>query len=424
MLVSIEGLKFICSILMIYKSNSKPNEFFVELNLILIRIQNHISKSDKLDDDEYFNLNYQANRTFTQVQGPKATLNKLSVNPDLIDTGDLAVEIGINFERTSNNEIKKDAPILPKSTSQTFDFLSWSEVEIARQITLCTQYLYNSITEYELANFSWLNVELRPSGSVERFPNLIKFLNRGNLLISFFTEEILSHSNLETRSKAIEKLIKVATVLKDFRNFNDLFVIMVCLNSLPIINLKSTLCRISFSLRKNMILLKKMCNDVETDYCYFRQEYNSSEPCIPMVSLMLKDINLLKKKLYIPEHDDISVNVLRKINEILVIFNKFKFREYSFKPVFKLAFLYKPTFIQDSILNSLSISLETNPENSSLLLRQPYICRQDYNGLNDLFNVILKKANKKFDSKSIKDIVNSYFMPDSEIKLAKRKNSG
>lgn len=68
-------------------------------------------------------------------------------------------------------------PILPSNNCSYFNLFDWSEVEVARQLTLVTHFLYRKITYEELLNSQWTKYE-----KSIRAPNITKLIERFNKL--------------------------------------------------------------------------------------------------------------------------------------------------------------------------------------------------------------------------------------------------
>lgn len=264
---------------------------------------------------------------------------------------------------------KRLDPILPKKYSNDFNILDWNVIEVARQLTLSTYYLYCHIDPIEYINYDW-----RKKDPFEYAPNLLIFLDRFNRLMLSIVEEILSYDTSSNRAHVIEKYIDLALTLKNFGNINDFVNVVYSLNSLPITNLRITLNKIKRNAKNTLHDFNKYCYDIKLNYKSMREDIkirkDSKLQCIPFVGLILKDIDKIKNTIPLRaceknnytswlniKTDYICLDRINMISNLLSEINEFKKNDYFFKPVFKLAFLYQPLCKEESNLMKLSQNL-------------------------------------------------------------------
>jgi len=126
--------------------------------------------------------------------------------------------------------------IIPEVTDFIFDIFSWDPVEIARQITIITQYLYRNIGCHEFLLAGWTKKD-----KMEKSPNISKIIDRFNKISKWIMEEILSYDSSKDRAKVIEVFLCVAEELKNLHNLNDCFAVITTFNHLCIKRLKKGL---------------------------------------------------------------------------------------------------------------------------------------------------------------------------------------
>jgi len=310
-------------------------------------------------------------------------------------------KINSNISQKNEADIRPE-PILPLSHYNLFELINWNEKEIARQLSLTTQFLYCKIQPLELI-LSSTNTQDKFSNSI----NIINIIDRFNKISLWIQEEILSYDNSFQRTLALSKVIDIITELRKMNNFNDAINLITAINSLPIKYLHKTFNKLD-SNKKN--LLKEHCtffssennfnnlkeeidkiiknnnnknsqntnneeinnnknennenNNKDDDVfkllpCNIKHEY----PCIPYFGLILKDLTAIEfkeKYVYFFEENNrsmINFNKILKINTLIDYFYCFKRNLYMFKPVFKLGFLSSLKIRLEDELISLSEKL-------------------------------------------------------------------
>jgi hypothetical protein len=123
----------------------------------------------------------------------------------------------------------------------------------------------------------------------EKAKNLIKIINRSNLVGNWITSEIIK-PNLEDRKNAIIKCIKIAKIVKDFQNYNLLVEILSGLGSNPIYRLKKTWDEIPEDIKNTYNELVELINP-KGSYKNLRNEIKlHSPPTIPYIGMFLTDL--------------------------------------------------------------------------------------------------------------------------------------
>lgn len=155
-------------------------------------------------------------------------------------------------------------PMLPDNPLPYFDILEWSEVEVARQLTLIGHELFCKIEKKELVSCAWTKKNKR-----EVAPNVIRLIDRFNVLYLWVIEEILSYDKKSIRCKVIEKFILLAVRLLEFRNYNDLVMLVYALNSGIIRLLEKTVNFINEKFKTQLKRLIELCS-YEDNYANLR----------------------------------------------------------------------------------------------------------------------------------------------------------
>ena len=278
-------------------------------------------------------------------------------------------EIGFQLKMSITNQVigkyfkfteefkKARNPLVPDKVSKYFDINEWSELEIARQLSLVTQFFFMRIELKELLIANWTKLEKYLIS-----PNVMKMIDRFNNLSLWICEEILSYDHKAIRAKTIVKFLKVAYVCKNLCNFNDCMNIVTALNMTQVKSLKKTW-EIVMKNPENANLLKSLnslCSYSE-NYHNLRNEISSAigHPCIPYLGLYLKELAYIDEgPKYLNENNLIFVEKIRKIGEKLEEIREFQSKPYIFLPVARLAFLADPKPKDDETLFHLSSKLE------------------------------------------------------------------
>jgi son of sevenless len=163
--------------------------------------------------------------------------------------------------------------------------MNYSEEEIAKGLTLISSKLFQKVKPNEFLNKHWMDEEEK----FEKAKNLIKIINRSNLVGNWVTSEIIK-PNLEDRKNAIMKCIKIAKIVKDFQNYNLLVEILSGLGSNPIYRLKKTWDEIPEEYMNIYNELLELINP-KGSYKNLRNEIKlHSPPTIPYIGMFLTDL--------------------------------------------------------------------------------------------------------------------------------------
>ena len=285
--------------------------------------------------------------------------------------------------------------IIPEVTDFIFDVFNWDPVELARQITIITQYLYRNIGCQELLLGGWTKKD-----KMKKSPNITKLIIRFNKISKWIMEEILSYDSAKDRAKVIEIFLCVAEELRNIHNLNDCFAVITTFNHLCIKRLKKTWSNVSEVAKTRQKHLAKLCSILK-NFEAIKNEFNQyknnitninelEEGCIPYLAPYLKDLAFLEEG-----HKYFNDKQLINIHKILVVGKNIKnIKEsqmfvYSYKPVYSLALLSDPEPLEDDELTTLSESLEPkfklNSKKSKIKRKTNTETKYENNKLSKLF---------------------------------------
>lgn len=254
--------------------------------------------------------------------------------------------------------------IIPEVTEKIFDIFCWDPVEIARQITIFTQYLYRNIGCQELVSAGWTK-----SDKMEKAPNITKLILRFNNISRWIMEEILSYDSSKDRSKVIEIFISVAEELRNMHNLNDCFAVITTFNHLCIKRLKRTWEKVkeySKSKQKeisNLCSILKNFENIKNEFLEYKNNVKDineiQEGCIPYLAPYLKDLAFLEEgHKYLNENKLINIHKIIFVGKIIKNIKDSQMFVYSYKPVYSLSILSDPDPLGDDELTDLSEHLE------------------------------------------------------------------
>ncbi len=254
--------------------------------------------------------------------------------------------------------------IIPEVTDFIFDIFSWDPVEIARQITIITQYLYRNIGCHEFLLAGWTKKD-----KMEKSPNISKIIDRFNKISKWIMEEILSYDSSKDRAKVIEVFLCVAEELKNLHNLNDCFAVITTFNHLCIKRLKKTWGKVTQNAKNRQSELSNLCSilknfeKIKNEFLQYKNNVNNinelQEGCIPYLAPYLKDLAFLEEgHKYFNDKKLINIHKILIVGKIIKNIKESQMFVYAYKPVYSLSILSDPNPLEDEALTTLSELLE------------------------------------------------------------------
>ena len=254
--------------------------------------------------------------------------------------------------------------IIPEVTDFIFDIFSWDPIEIARQITIITQYLYRNIGCQEFLLAGWTKKD-----KMEKSPNISKIIDRFNKISKWIMEEILSYDSSKDRAKVIEVFLCVAEELKNLHNLNDCFAVITTFNHLCIKRLKKTWGKVTQNAKNRQSELSNLCSilknfeKIKNEFLQYKNNVNNinelQEGCIPYLAPYLKDLAFLEEgHKYFNDKKLINIHKILIVGKIIKNIKESQMFVYSYKPVYSLSILSDPNPLEDEALTTLSELLE------------------------------------------------------------------
>ena len=338
---------------------------------------------------------------------------------------------GMEFIRRS---LVPKETIIPKDTKK-FDIFNWDPIEIARQLTIFTQYLYRNIDCQELLSGRWTK-----NDKMEKSPNITLLINRFNKISKWIMEEIMSYDYSRDRCKVIEFFISVAEELKNIHNLNDCFAVITAFNHLSIKNLKRTWNKVTDEAKNKLKELSDLCSilknyeNIKKEYLEYRnniKDINSiSEGCIPYLAPYLKDLAFLEEgQKYFNKNKLININKIIIVGKIIQNIKESQMFVYEYKPVYSLAVLSDPDPLDDDKLTSLSESLEPkfnlpHRTKNKRITNSDIMLEKNKSGLTPIFLDFIKYyGNAHYNEMSLKDrikLIKEQYIPLHLVKSSKQ----
>ena len=324
--------------------------------------------------------------------------------------------------------------IIPKDTKK-FDIFNWDPIEIARQLTIFTHYLYRNIDCQELLSGRWTK-----NDKMEKSPNITLLINRFNKISKWIMEEIMSYDYSRDRCKVVEFFISVAEELKNIHNLNDCFAVITTFNHLSIKNLKRTWNKVTDEAKNKLKELSDLCSILK-NYEYIKKEYleyrnnikdiNSiSEGCIPYLAPYLKDLAFLEEgQKYFNKNKLININKIIIVGKIIQNIKESQMFVYEYKPVYSLAVLSDPDPLDEDKLTSLSESLEpkfnlSHRTKNKRITNSDIMMEKNKSGLTPIFLDFIKYyGNAHYNEMSLKDrikLIKEQYIPLHLVKSSKQ----
>ena len=324
--------------------------------------------------------------------------------------------------------------IIPKDTKK-FDIFNWDPIEIARQLTIFTQYLYRNIDCQELLSGRWTK-----NDKMEKSPNITLLINRFNKISKWIMEEIMSYDYSRDRCKVVEFFISVAEELKNIHNLNDCFAVITTFNHLSIKNLKRTWNKVTDEAKNKLKELSDLCSilknyeNIKKEYLEYRnniKDINSiSEGCIPYLAPYLKDLAFLEEgQKYFNKNKLININKIIIVGKIIQNIKESQMFVYEYKPVYSLAVLSDPDPLDDDKLTSLSESLEpkfnlSHRTKNKRITNSDIMMEKNKSGLTPIFLDFIKYyGNAHYNEMSLKDrikLIKEQYIPLHLVKSSKQ----
>ncbi|KAI5613237.1 ras-specific guanine nucleotide-releasing factor 2 isoform X1 [Silurus asotus] len=235
-------------------------------------------------------------------------------------------------------------------------FESLSAMEIAEQITLLDHIIFRSIPYEEFLGQGWMKMDKN-----ERTPYIMKTSQHFNDMSNLVASQIMSHTDVGSRSSSIEKWVAVADICRCLNNYNGVLEITSALNRSAIYRLKKTWAKISKQTRALMDKLQKTVSS-EGRFKNLRETLkNCNPPCVPYLGMYLTDLAFIEEGTpNFTEEGLVNFSKMRMISHIIREIRQFQQTPYRIEHQPKVTqYLMDKTLIMDEdTLYDLSLKIE------------------------------------------------------------------
>ena len=304
----------------------KNNITIREDEIALEHIQNFYSafRNIKCDSPEISKEIILANNLlFNYNKNDKVKSNKINDNSVKTSMEEKSNSSNLSILKSNKKNEEKEK----KNKYNYFYIFDYKKEEIAAYLTNDCFNLMKNISENELFNKNFCRKDKKNLA-----PNVTKIIERCDKLILFIIEDICSYDYKSERIEVIEKWIRIAYVLKDLKNYNDLVMLSgLFYNYLLNKKLKKTWSNLSKKQLHCIDQIKRFCSNKQC-YINIRREISKCKgPYIPYLGIVLKEIMTTEEMEYIID-DKINVEKLFEMDKIVERFFEFKKnkKEYSF----------------------------------------------------------------------------------------------
>ena len=212
-------------------------------------------------------------------------------------------------------------------------------MEIARQLTIIESNLYRDIKPQECLGLAWSK-----KNAQERAPNILKMINRFNIVSNWVCSEILKQDTQKGRVDTLNHFIEIAERCKGLNNFNACMEIISGLGDSSIHRLKDHWEELPKKSQKMYADLKDILSS-ESSYKTFRAYLKTCNgACIPYLGMYLTDLT------FIEDGNPDKTGALHNFSKRIFVSNVIQeIQQYQQSP-----YVLKPVLAIQTFFNSLS----------------------------------------------------------------------
>ncbi|KAG0043233.1 hypothetical protein BGZ83_011691 [Gryganskiella cystojenkinii] len=222
-------------------------------------------------------------------------------------------------------------PILPRNLKR-IRFMDLDPLELARQLTIMEAALYNRVKPTELLDTKdWKGEDQR------RSPNVRATIDSSNKTTQWFTELIVSETDIKKRVAIIKQLLLLADKLRQLNNFSSLAAINAVFAGSAVHRLHRTLEALPSKVRASMLTLQELWDPSRNWTGYRTELHKTNPPMVPFMGMYLTDLfmNHEGNKNMFMKGDVTHINFFKRVGaaEIIREVQQYQHVPYGLTPV-------------------------------------------------------------------------------------------
>ncbi|KAJ6247101.1 guanine nucleotide exchange factor [Anaeramoeba flamelloides] len=266
-----------------------------------------------------------------------------------------------NSDLQNVKKVQPPAPVIPKSLfSVNFKLSDVKPIEMARQITLFFQQLFNRIQPSDVIEHAY-----HTKKNTHKTQNIEKMIDKFNDFSLYLTEQIVSQKTLRQRAAQFVRWIKIGEFIREMNNFDSLLMIVGGMSNSSCKRLKVTKSEVSKNYWKSFDNFKKDVTNLE-GYKNYRKLISTCElPALPYFGVFKKDL------VYISDGSPSTIEGLINFRKRKFVYNivrqirKFQKVRYNFISIFQIQKLFKLKLCNKNSKQLFEISLQNEPRGST-----------------------------------------------------------
>jgi len=176
---------------------------------------------------------------------------------------------------------EKPTPLLPKGPA----FDDWDVIEVARQLCLYEQTIYQTIHPKEALNQNW-------NKHKDKAPNLLKMIAFFNRVSKWVSTQVCLRENFKERVKLIIKFMHLTIQLRQYNNFDCMQAVLSGLNNASVFRMKASWAKIQKEKLYTQwrTMASEITDTTNNSYNYRQAVSHADPPIIPYLGVYLTDL--------------------------------------------------------------------------------------------------------------------------------------
>ncbi|KAG8968746.1 hypothetical protein FRC03_006201 [Tulasnella sp. 419] len=245
-------------------------------------------------------------------------------------------------------------PSIPPRNPRRIKLLEVEPLEMARQLTIMENRLYNKIRPIEFLQ------RAKEQGSED--DSIKTIISTSNRLASWVADSVLKKEDPKKRALVLKNFILVADRCRYLQNFSTMAALIAGLNSPPIRRLKRTWEQVNTRIVALLDDLEKTLDSARNFTGYRAMLSRLEPPCVPFLGVYLTLLTFIQdgsKDLLVKEGNLINFNKRQKAAEVIREIKRYQSKPYNLSPL--------PTVLE--YIDESLVALENAPDFWELSMR-------------------------------------------------------